>query len=438
MYKTSLVTLVSFFILAMLCCEPALGIGAGGFRNEVVSAKGMGRGSANVAQTDDPAAVHLNPAAIAYLDGSYVTLGYTLESPKAKCTTTGGVEVDMQGQSFFIPHFFLVDDFGLKKFSFGLGATVPYGLGTDWADDSFARYVSTESDVEFNNINPVVAYKVSDSLSVGFGINYMMSDINKYKKVNVTATNASLGFPGVTESDGDFNLKGDDEGWGYDLGIIYKYSEQHTFGVSYKSETDLTYKGTLSMTGLGVGPTAGLFGSSYATNVKSDLTVPQSVAAGYAYKANDKLTLELDVEWTGWSSVVQDFVEFEDEANATRLAVLNADNPSSKDWEDVLSYAIGVDYKATDKLTLRCGYLFEETPVPTSTFDTALPDADRHGITFGLGYGLKDMTMDVSYIALFFEDRTVSNNVGSVSGANIDGKYEQFVNILSIGFTYKY
>lgn len=442
-YKKFTTIVVSFFILVLFYCDVAFGIGAGGFRNEVVSAKGMGRGSANAAQTDDPAAVHYNPAAIVHLEDSQVSLGYTLEMPRAKCKPTSGGEVEMQAQDFFIPNFYLVDDFGLKDFSFGLGVTAPYGLGTDWADDSFSRYVSTGSDTEFYNINPTVAYQVNDKLSVGLGMDYMRTDVDKFKKVNVSATNVTLqglGYPAATvETDGDFNLKGDDEGWGYNLGILCRLSEEHTFGISYRSEVDFTYKGTVAMNNLGSGNTATVFGgSSYETDIESKLTLPESLAIGYAYKPNNRLTLELDVEWTGWSSVVQEWIEWQTETNAVRLAILNDGNPASKDWDDVFSFAIGVNYEATDLLELRCGYVFEETPIPEANFNTALPDADRHGISCGLGYAFKDVDIDISYLALFFADRDIRNSVGSSSNADIDGKYEQFVNIFSVGFTYKY
>jgi len=424
--------------------DVVFGVGAGGFRNEVVGAKGMGRGSANVAQTDDPAAVHYNPAAIVHLDSSCVSLGYTLEMPKTTCKTATGTEESMESQNFFIPNFYLVDDFGLDDITFGLGVTAPYGLGTDWSDDSFSKYVSTESYVGFYNINPTVAYQINDALSVGVGINYMSSDLDKYRKVNVSSVNttlAGLGYPAATiESDGDFNLKADDgDAWGYNLGVLYKFAESHTLGLSYRSEVDFSYKGTVSMDGLGSGNTAALFGAAYHTDMETELTLPQSLAVGYAYRPSEKLTLELDVEWTAWSSVKQDLIEWSNETNALRLAILNADNPGSKDWDDVFSVGLGINYKATDMLELRCGYLFEETPVPEDSFDTPLPDADRHGITLGLGRAFKNgMTMDLSYMFLLFRNRDVTNNIGASSNADIDGRYEQFVNIFAVGFTYKY
>ena len=437
MNKKISVFILGLFIVSAVYCDNALAVGAGGFKNEVVSAKAMGRGAAGAAQIDDPAAVYYNPAAMSYLEGNAVTIGYTLEMPRTTGKPTSGGDVDMESQNFLVPNFYLVDNFGLEKFTFGLGYTVPFGLGTDWPDDSYSRYVATESDVAVQNINPSVAFKVNDSLSVGLGINYMISDVNKYRKFNVTATNTSLGFP-ATESDGDFYLKGDDEGWGYNLGVLYNFADSHRLAVAYRSEVDFSQKGTLSLNGLGAGATAATFGTSYDTSIKADMTLPEVITLGYAWDINDEFTVEADLEWTGWSSIVQDWVEWEQETDATRLAILNAGNPASKDWDDVLSFGIGLNYKYSDKIDLRCGYIFEENPIPEANFDTALPDADRHGITLGFGYKFNSMVMDVAYMALFFEDRDVANDVGSTSNASIDGSYEQFVNIFAFGFTYEY
>ncbi|MBU4343045.1 MAG: outer membrane protein transport protein, partial [Candidatus Omnitrophica bacterium] len=281
MYKGTGVFILCLFIVSAVYCDNALAVGAGGFKNEVVSAKAMGRGSAGAAQIDDPAAVYYNPAAMSCLEGSAVSIGYTLEMPTGRGKPTGAGEVDMESQNFLVPNFYLVDNFGLERFTFGLGYTVPFGLGTDWPDDSYSRYVATESDVAVQNINPSVAFKVNDSLSVGFGVNYMVSDVNKYRKFNVTATNTSLGVP-LTEGDGDFYLKADDEGWGYNLGALYSFRDSHRLAVAYRSEVDFSQKGTLSLNGLGAGATAATFGTSYDTSIKADMTLPEIITLGYA------------------------------------------------------------------------------------------------------------------------------------------------------------
>lgn len=406
-------------------------VGSAGFRNEVPDAEALGKGSAFVAQANNPSAVYYNPAGLTQLKERYVSFSYVAEFPENSFKPLSGDEVQMQRQYFLIPSLYLVENFGCKDFRFGLGVTAPYGLGTDWSHDSFSRLVATESDLEVMNINPTVAYKVNEKISVGAGIDYMISHISKHKRL----------APALSD-DGEFQLKGKDDGWGYNLGLLYKPSDKHSIGLSYRSEVELTYRGFASLDNLNALYTIVFGGSSYNTDIKSELAIPQTLAVGYAYRPNNKWTLETDVEWADWSCIEQDKVDYQSETNATRLTVLNSGNPASKDWNDTLSYGFGAEYRATDRLALRIGYLFEDNPIPSANFDTALPDSDRHGITLGLGYTFKAVKIDVSYMALFFVDRDVTNdvdeNVTTGDDPDIDGEYEGFTNVFGINFTYKY
>lgn len=428
MLKRFTTCIFSFFILVGLYCNAAYGLGSGGFRNEVVDSEAGGKGYSFVAQADGPSAVHYNPAGLTQLKGDYVSLGYTLEAPRFECKSNAtGNTVQMQKTVFLVPNFYYVTDLNNERLRFGLAATSPYGLSTDWANDSFAGLNSEESDLEMFNINPAVAYKVNDSLSVAAGVDYFVSHISKHRVIAAALSNG-----------GDFQLKGNDDGWGYNLGVLFKPSEKHRIGVSYRSEIDLTYVGTVTLDNLNV---AGQFifgNNSYTTATETDSTIPRSCAVGYAYQPDDKWTFEADIEWTDWSCVESELLTYPDENAALRLNALNDGNPVSRDWNDVFSFGFGTEYKATDRLALRCGYLYHPTPIPSANVDAALPDSNKHGITCGFGYRLKDFDINASYCLIIGRDRNVTNDVGGNVGANIDGEYSSYVNICSVSVTYKY
>jgi len=422
-------------VVILLCTlfiynNDAFALGGGGFRNEVVDAEAAGKGYSFVAQADNPSTVHYNPAGMTQLRGQQVSLGYTAEAPRGECESTAtGNTVQMQKDIFFVPNFFYVTELPYENFWFGLGTTAPYGLSTDWADDSFSQRVSTESNLKMYNINPSVAYKVNDYLSVGIGVDYFIAEISKYKR-----TTAALGG-------GNFHMSVKDEGWGYNVGILLKPAERHRIGVSYRSEINLEYEGTASLDNLATLPVdyAAIFGGAvYSTKLESDGTIPRSVAVGYAYQPNDRLTIEADIEWTDWACVETELLRYPDENDAARLLVLNDGNPVSRDWNDVFAYGIGADYKFTDKIDLRCGFFYVESPIPSATLDTALPDANKHGATLGLGYLFKDVQLDLAYTFIKLNDRDVTNDVGSNTVSDIDGTYKGYVNIFAAGFTYKY
>lgn len=418
-----------------LSCNVAYGLGSGGFRNEVVDAEAGGKGSCFTAQADGPSAVHYNPAGLTQLKGDYVSAGFTFEAPRSECSSDAtGDTVQMQKQTFLIPNFYYVSDLESERFRFGFSATFPYGLSTDWAADSFSKNVMTESDVEMLNLNPVIALKINDQVSVGAGINRFSATFSKHKLLTLT------GIGGLSDTGGDLQLKADDIGWGYNLGLFVKPSEKHRIGVSYRSAIDLTYKGTVTLDTLNATYANVFGGSTYTTPLESDGTIPQTLAVGYAYQPDDKWTIEADIEWTDWSCVVEEMIRYPQESDATRLAVLNDGNPTSKDWNDVFAYGIGAEYKAKDNLDLRCGFLYYESPIPSVSLDTSLPDANKHGVTLGLGYLFKDrdISLDASYAFFKFRNRNVTNVVGANTGSDIDGTYKGYMNMVALGITYKY
>ena len=419
-----------FLCMILFINNDVFALGGGGFRNEAaLDPEASGKALSFVAQADSPSAVHFNPAGLVQLDGNNVQVGYTYEAPSNSHTDTSGVETQMQRQAFLIPNFYYVSDLGSKDWRFGISATSPYGLSTDWADDSFSKYQATESQLNFFQINPSVAYKVNDMISLGFGIDYMRSNISKHKR-----TAALIG-------EGDFQLKGDDDAWGYNIGILIKPSDKQSIGLSYRSEIELLYKGKVSLTDLSAlaQATYSFTGPSYSTDIESKLTLPKSLVAGYAFRPNKKWIVEIDCEWTGWSSIQEDFVRYPNESNAGRLSLLNSGNPAAKDWHDSMAYGIGAEYKATDKLALRCGYLYYQNPIPSANFETALPDSNRYCGTLGFGYKVNEnLTFDVAYLGIVNADRNVTNDVAIANGADLDGKYEGYINIISVGFKYKY
>lgn len=430
MFKRMEAVLASFVILVTVFSAKAFGIGSGGYRNEVVDAEAAGKGFSFVAQADNPSAVQYNPAGLTQLEGSQITVGYAYEAPRFSVDSKAtGDNVNMQKQVFYLPNVYFVTELKNKNLRFGFGANSPYGLSTDWANDSFARNVSTESNVKMMNYNPTVAYKVNDRVSIGGGLDFFTADVNKHKVVSAT----------LSSSGGDFQLKGSDESWGYNFGILVRPSEKHRIGISYRSEIDLTLEGTVSLDGLNATGQAIFGAASYTTKMKSKSTIPRSIALGYAYQPNNKWTIEADAEWTDWSCVEEEFLTYPDETlGSLKSSTLNTDNPASRDWRSVWAYGIGAEYQATDKLELRGGLLYEETPIPSVNFEPVLPDAGKYGITTGFGYVLKDVKIDASYAFLKYRDRDVTNDIGASSASNIDGKYKGYVNILALSFTYKY
>jgi long-chain fatty acid transport protein len=421
------ICLVSVFLVKNGFCA-----GSGAFRVEVPDAEALGKGSAFVAQADNPSAIYYNPAGLTQLKGKLsVSLGATAIQPFNSYKDNSGNETDMRRQVFTIPSGYVVSNFGLEKFAFGIGATSYWGLGTYWAEDSFAKYVATKSDYSTQDIMFTGAYAINDNLSVGVSADYTKSNVNKKKKLDNTA----LGGTG----DADFQLKAkDNSAWGYRLSTLYKFNKRHSFGLMYRSPVEVKYKGKIYLDGLN-GGYAGIFGTSYEVDITSKSTLPQSILLGYCYKPDDKWRFEFDAEWMDWSSIEDEKIDYPSgygpDPGGNRQAILNDGNPASKNYHSVFSYALGTEYKVNDILKLRAGYFFHKTPIAQANFHPNLPDATSNSVTLGVGINLnKNTTLDFAYAAMFFDERKISNSVGSGS---INGTYNAFDNLYALTLTFK-
>lgn len=429
------ICLVSVFLIKNGFCA-----GSGAFRLEVPNAEALGKGSAFVAQADNPSAIYYNPAGLIQLKDSrfYVSTGTAVVQPFCTYKDTAGNETDRRRQVFTIPNAYVVSDFGLEKFAFGIGATSYWGLGTYWAEDSFSKYVSTKSDYNTQDIMFTGAYEINDNLSVGVSADYTKSYVNKKKKL----------LQGGVGDDGDFQLKGrDNSAWGYRVSSLYKLNKKHSFGLMYRSPVEVKYKGKIYLDNLN-NAGATLYnlifgGSSYEVDITSKSTLPQSILFGYCYKPDDKWRFEFDAELMDWSSVQEEKIDYPSGFGAeaipgARSAVLNSGNPASKDWHSVFSYALGTEYKVNDTLKVRGGYLFHKTPIPQANFETSLPDSTSNSVTVGAGINLnKNTTLDFAYAAMFYAKRKISNTIGSSSGVNINGEYSSFCNVYMLTLTFK-
>jgi len=370
--------------------------GSGAFRLEVPDAEALGKGAAFAAQADNPSAIYYNPAGLTQLkEKTYVSLGAAVIQPLCTYENNSGNPTDRRRQIFTIPNGFIVSDFGLEKFSFGLGASSYWGLGTYWAYDSFSKYVATRSDYFTKDVMFTGAYEINDNLSVGISADYAKSDVDKEKKL----------LQGGIGDDGNFRLKGkDNSAWGYRLSTLYKLNKKHNFGLMYRSPVDVKYKGKIYLDNLNAaGSNYNLIfgGSSYEVDITSKSILPQSLVFGYCYKPDDKWRFEFDTEWMDWSSVQEEKIDYPSGFGAEavpgmRSAVLNNGNPVPKDWNSVFSYALGTEYKVNDILKLRGGYFFHKTPIPEPNFETALPDSTSNSLTLGTGMNLNKNTGGVS------------------------------------------
>lgn len=439
MVSKRLAVCLTFLVFLVGVGGKAWSSGSGAFRVELPDAGAMGKGSAFVGEANTPAAVYYNPAGITQVKRMQFSSGGAFLAPHVDYKPSSGDEVQMRRNTFWVPHAYAVAPIN-ERLTIGVGATSYFGLGTEWAADSPLRYSATESEIMNQDYMLTAAYKITDQWSIAAGPDYDLSKASKSKKLAQ-----------ANGADGNLQLKAKDNAWGYRLATMFKANDQHQFGLMYRSRIKHEYEGKVYLNDLNSSPTLfgmglsadnyqGVFGgNSYETRATEKFTLPQSVVLGYSFKPNSRWTINMDIEWMDWSSVEREIVDFPDEIDPSRQAILTGTNPIHHDWQSVWSQAIGVEFAATDRLRLRTGYYHHDSPIPQDTWEPNLPDANSHGLTAGIGYDIsKNITLDLAYSVLLYEARKIDNTVGNAAGANVDGKYTQYMHMGLMTLIYKF
>ncbi len=412
--------------------------GATGFRIAEQTARALGLANAWVAQADDPGAVSINPAGLARLERPTIAGGFMGIDPGVDHTAIDGRKDALGDDGFYPPSFFAACNMGGRGWAFGIGVHSPFGLGTSWPVDGFARYASTKTGIQLVDVNPALAYRLMDRLYVGLGLDYYASSMTMERLVPWGAmTAAATGDPGQADiPDGLFRMKADGRGWGFDAGVLYQFDDRYAIGLAYRSPVKIDYSGEVALHGIGGIGLDQYRGVEYTTTGTSALRYPAVFQTGVSYRPVPALVVEADLEWIGWSSFDKLALDFE-----TGLT----DKTYVKNWKDTLSLRLGAEYAAGPAVKLRAGYLYEQSPVPDAHFDTLMPDGRRrHGFSAGAGYQVGRFVIDAAYMAVILTERKIDTPnpdyanelTGQVDpalgGTDTTGSYRGFTNIFSL------
>lgn len=381
-------------------------VSAAGFAIKEQSITSLGRafaGSAAVAE--DASTIFFNPAGLTYLDRSELDLGLNYIKPQSEFRDEGstingnpltGGDGGDAGNDAFVPNFYLshpVND----KVTLGFGVSAPFGLVTEYKDDWVGRYLAVKSEMLTLNFNPTLAIQATEKLSLGFGVSAQYIDVKLTKVAQVPA-------------DAGVELEGDDWGYGYNLGLLYQFTDQTRVGLSYRSKISHTLEGGGTLDALGV-----------KEDISADLDLPETVSLAIHHQLNDKWAIMADATWTRWSRFEELVIESD--------GILSTDKPEN--WDNSMRYGIGLSYQYNDKWQFRTGVAYDETPIPSSGFRTArIPGNDRKWVAFGASYQYSDnIVIDAAYAHLFMDDPRINE---SESIYNLRGKYDASVDIVGL------
>jgi long-chain fatty acid transport protein len=399
---------------------------AGGFQLNENGARALGMGDAFTAISDDPSALYFNGAGITQLSGTNFMLGTTLIAP---VFTFRGVspqvtEYDATKQTFFPTHFYATYSYN-PDWAFGIGFTSPFGLGSEWDPNWVGKYLAVGITLKVFTISPEAAYKLLDNLSVSAGFVYSFA--------NVDITKASPQTPFAGDAFISMNGK-DNAAFGYNLGALYKPTNDLSFGISFHSKILYKLKGSVSTSG------APQLASELPNGgVSADLTTPLNLAFGAAYRILPKLLVSADFQYVGWSSYDTLTFNFSNPKESI---------PNPRLYDNSYIVRLGAEYNLNSDWDIRAGIYFDNSPVKAEYINPSLPESNRLGFSCGFGYKItKKLLVNAAYEFIRNSQITVTNSMedyatgevaqsGTTPNSPFNGTYNAYANLVSLTLSY--
>ncbi|NYT63877.1 outer membrane protein transport protein [Alcaligenaceae bacterium] len=418
----------------------AASVHAAGFQLLEQNASGLGNayaGSAAIA--DNASTIFYNPAGMTRLPGVNVSAGFNAILPSFKFNNHGstgpgssparGSNGGNAGSLALLPNAYVSWELTPNWYA-GLGIGVPFGLMTEYDGDWTGRHHSKKFSIESINVNPSIAYKVNEQLSLGAGVNWMRLDAEFSRAAAFPPNSGALG-----DLDATVKLKGD--AWGWNLGLLYQMTPETRLGLSYRSKIKIDASGKTRVRNSSVnsailGPaTGGLLPGN--ANASTTVELPDTAVLSIVHDLNSQWQLLGDISWTGWSSIKS-------------LDIKNTGNPAiSSDsldlrFRDTWRIALGANYKLNHQWMLKGGIAWDQSPVNSNKYrPTSLPDNDRYWLSVGAQYNLNEhTTIDVGYTHLFLKSTRIANDTSALGKGIVRGDYDSNVNIFGAQVSHRF
>ncbi|MBY8122843.1 outer membrane protein transport protein [Vibrio fluvialis] len=405
---------------------------AAGFQLAEYSATGLGRAYAGEAAIADNAGSQWrNPAMLTYLKGTQISAGALYVNPNVDVEgdvsfygSTSSTSSSDYANDAVIPNFYISHQVN-EKWALGLAFGTNYGMETELDSGFAASHFGDEAMVTTMEANASIAYQLTETVSIGGGIRYVMGE-GHFGAKSPAQTEAL----GLTKGTTLKYMEGDDTSWGWQAGAAWQMTPNNRVGFAYKSEVDLKLSGSANM-----------YVQSYG-KVLSDtgymmLTLPATAELSTYHQLTDQFALHTSINWTDWSS----FEKLQAELDTMGTVMVKEEN-----WKDNYRFAVGATYQVDPKLALRSGVAYDTAAVSTKNRTITIPETDRIWLSVGAGYDVTEqLTLDAAFTYIFAKDADIlesrgydSDNSAEKVGGQFDGQMTGNVWIVGVQASYRF
>lgn len=372
------------FSATALTVAPVLG---NGFYIPVQAPEATAKGNAWLATADSAAAVYYNAAGLTQIDSPEVLVGAYAIMLGMEADLDSGVHEEADNNWALLPQIYAALPINDKLVA-GFGLNTPFGLATDWGQSSQFRLLATETELSYVTAWLVLGYEITDTLSVGGGLGVHHADLRMGRYANVA--------PGV-DLPSEFN--GDDESLSWTVSTRWQPTDQHAFGLVYRSKTDFTLEGDFRIPGV------------LNESAQVDFMTPSTLGGGYSYTPCKEWNFEANIEWVNW-----------DELNTLNLDGTTVNQSIPFNWNSNFIYSVGATRYFDNGWNVSAGYNYIENSMPDSTFSPGVADADRHWLNAGVGRQYDSFKWSFAY-QYAFSDNDVSGSPGGLADGTFKSRF---------------
>lgn len=458
--------------LACLSMLPLSYAAAEGYQVNSQSAKQSGMGHVGVAMKLGAESMHFNPAGLVFMDKN-VDLSAGISGVFANAKFTQGDYTAKSDNKASTPMYVYAGFKIYDNLAAGVSLNTPYGSAINWGKDWKGAHLVQDISLKAFNIQPTVSWKIMDRLSIGAGLMMEFGNIELNRALigpgNISAmANAVIGgnpqlgamIPDEIKaligkydntSAASVGLKGDaGMRFGFNVGAMFDINEKITIGLSYRSkviakvkegDVSLAYANKadldklMGLVGMIMPGFNGLPPLDQAT-FSAELPLPDNWNVGVNYKPTNRWDLSAEVQFVGWGAYKSLDVNFYPESE---LSDYNISAP--KNYKNSRIYRLGAQFAATNRLDVRLGTYFDESPVKDDYLNPETPSMNKLGLTAGLSFRpLESLSVDFafSYVTGFGRDGSYTDLDLLKKPRTFAGHYNVYAITPSIGLSYAF
>lgn len=401
-------------ILVLFLCSPAL-LFAQGFQVNLQGVKQSAMAGSGAALIQDESTVFFNPGAMSFVEYNSVSTGMNTALFRPSFIKTGSDNEEHVKKKIATPF----STYGIwgpdqAKWKIGLGVYTPFGGLVEWDKSWSGKYSLTSVDLKAIYFQPTFSYRVTENLGLGLGLIYNYGEVDLQQAIPFVLSDGS---------DANARLTGTGRGYGWNAGLYYRMQNGVSIALVHHSKV---------VTKLNDGDAVFNVPDTYKlafpeeNTFSSEIPLPSTTTLGIGIPVSERTSIAIDGSFVNWKVYKEFVIDF-----SKNTPVLQ-DTRSERNYGNGGSIKLGVQHRATDKLTVRAGTAYLFTPVKDGYVTPDAPDGDAILLSAGLGYEVNhkwEINANMTY-----------GNVQSRTGTNLEtglsGTYKMhaFSPGLSIGY----